>query len=208
MGNPWPVSSVVAKPVDQTIEQIGRRVAEVRRVRGLTHEQVSGRTGLSAPYLSRIEAGKRQPSIATLLSLAQAFEVELRDLIEGGTRGVAPGQVVRSADAPHLRGNGLRYRLMSSGSTDLEAIEVTVPATRSARRSYSHAGQEWIYVLSGRLRLTLGDTDLELDPGDAATFDAQTAHRLIALDGHDVELLLVAVAPRAGVFSSYVARAG
>jgi transcriptional regulator with XRE-family HTH domain len=195
-------------PVDQAIEQIGRRVAEVRRVRGLTHEQVSRRTGLSAPYLSRIEAGKRQPSIATLLSLAQALEVELGDLIDSDVRGVVPGQIVRAADGPQLRGNGLRYRLVSSGTTDLEAIEVTVPATRSTGRSYSHGGQEWIYVLSGRLRLTLGDEEVELESGDAATFDAQTPHRLIALDGCDVELLLVAVAPRVGVLSSYKSRAG
>jgi transcriptional regulator with XRE-family HTH domain len=196
--------AVVDEAVEQTLGDVGRRVAEARRTRGLTHEQVAALTGLSAPYLSRIETGKRQPSLATMLSLARVLKVDLGRLVDADDGEVS--QVVRGAHAREQRGNGLRFRVLSSGGSDFEAMKVTVPASRTGDTSYSHGGQEWIYVQSGRLQLTLGEREIDLDVGDAMTFDAQQPHRLTALDAEDVELLLVAVAPRSGLLSSYVAR--
>jgi quercetin dioxygenase-like cupin family protein len=82
-------------------------------------------------------------------------------------------------------------------------MRVVVPAGRLRGQRYEHAGEEWLYVLSGRLRLTLGDTEAELGPGDTAQFDARVPHRLAAGGDEDVELLLVAAPVAAPLFDSY-----
>ncbi|WP_245679184.1 cupin domain-containing protein [Actinomadura hibisca] len=114
--------------------------------------------------------------------------------------------VVRGAAAAEQRGNGLRYRLLSPADArgGIEAMRVVVAADRPRGPKYEHAGQEWLYVLSGRLRLTLGDTEAVLEAGDAAQFDARTPHCLASADDWDVELLMVAAPVAAPLFDSHV----
>ena len=86
----------------------------------------------------------------------------------------------------------------------MQPIRVTVPADRTGDEMYQHDGEEWLYVLSGTLRLALADQTQVLHPGDAAHFDARTPHRLSALDGHDAELILVACAGPRMLLDSYL----
>lgn len=150
---------------------------------------------------------ERQPSLAALLALARAFGLSVSELVDGGER---VGEVVaRGEEAHEQRGNGLRYQLLSprAGRGALEAMRVVVAADRPSGPLYEHSGEEWLYVLSGRLRLVLGDGQTELGPGDAAQFDARVPHRLAAASEEDVELLLVAAPSPSPLFDSYRRRA-
>jgi uncharacterized cupin superfamily protein len=80
---------------------------------------------------------------------------------------------------------------------------VVVPVDRPHGELYGHVGEEWLYVLSGRLRLVIGTTESELTVGDAAQFDASTPHRLFASGAEDAVLLLVAARVPAPLFTSY-----
>jgi quercetin dioxygenase-like cupin family protein len=71
-------------------------------------------------------------------------------------------------------------------------MKITVSHRRKGDEQYQHEGEEWVYVLAGRLRITIAGEDCDLEPGDAAHFDSRQPHRLTALGGRDAELILVA----------------
>jgi len=153
---------------------------------------------LSKAFLSRLESGGRQASIAAVLTLARVFNVSLAALFESPLA-TEPCVVVRGADAAAKSVNGLKYAPLSNAERfyNLQPIKVTVPVSRTGDEHYHHEGEEWIYVLSGRLTLSLAGKTYDLMPGDAAHFDSRLPHRLIARGKKDAEVLVVA-SPVAG----------
>lgn len=192
--------------LDPGLTALPARIRRLRLQRGLTLERLAEETELSKGYLGRLEAGERTPSLAALLTLGRAFGTSVAELV--GEPDAVSEVVVRGDSALEQRGNGLRYQPLSPGAGvgALEAMRVVVPADRPEGRMYQHSGAEWLYVLSGRLRLALDDTELRLGPGDAAQFDARRPHRLAA-DGADDAVVLVVAAPApAPLFDSYLRR--
>ena len=192
--------------VDRGLSGLPARLRRLRRERGWTLEQLAAATDLSKAYIARLESGDRQPSLAALMMLAQAFGLSVSQILD--EESPPDDVVVRAGTFTERRGNGLIYRALSPAASrgGLQAMQVTVPASRAAQGDmYQHAGEEWLYVVSGRLGLSLGAADLELEAGEAAQFNATIPHRLVALGGDDVELLLVAAPVSGPVFSSYQA---
>ena len=187
------------------MSRLGARLRDLRTGRGWTQDDLARRTGLSKSYLSRIEDGERQPSLASLLSLAQAYGIALASLFTEPTQEKRPGAVLRAASLPLQEGNGLSYTPLSSleRTANMQPIRVTVSARREGGEMYVHDGEEWLYVLSGTLNLALADENHVLHPGDTAHFDARVPHRLSALNGIDAELILVACASPRTLLGSY-----
>ncbi len=184
---------------------IGSRLRTLRRERGWRLEDLAERTGLSKAYLSRLESGERQPSLTALFGMARAYGVSFSALFEPEpeTQSLA---VVR-ADEDHVqRGNGLLYSKLSNGSMtfNLRPLKIVVPADRAGDTLYKHEGEQWLYVLSGRLCLELADEEIVLGSGDAAHFDAENPHKLSALDGREAEVILVACAVPYLLLKSYL----
>lgn len=154
---------------------------------------------LSAAQLSRLESGARQPSLAALLNIAAGLGVPVGELLgEPGAPG--SGTVVRGDEAPVYEGEGLRFQPLvpEAGPEGLAAVRVIFPAGRVEPEHHRHEGEEWLYVLSGLLRLTLGGEATVLEPGDAASFGGRLPHTFEVLGNEDVEVLLVACAHREG----------
>jgi transcriptional regulator with XRE-family HTH domain len=171
----------------------GARLRELRLRRGWTLEELACRGSLSKAFLSRLESGSRQASIAAALTLARIFNVSLAALFESQLA-TEPCVLIRSADAVEKKINGLKYVPLSNAGRffNLQPIKVTVPVLRRGNEHYHHDGEEWIYVLSGALTLSLAGKTYDLKPGDAAHFDSRLPHRLIAKGNRDAEVLLVA----------------
>ena len=182
------------------VSQLGARLRDRRTGRGWTLDELARRAGLSKSYLSRIEDGDRQPSLASLLSLAQAYGVPLASLFAAPADGRAEEApsctVLRARSLPPQQGNGLTLTPLSrpGGAARMQPVRVTVSARREGDDRVRHDGEEWLLVLSGTLSLALDDDLHVLRPGDSAHFDARRPHRLSALDGRDAELILVACA--------------
>ena len=199
------MTAVADKLTQGEMSHLGVRLRDLRMGRGWTQDELARRAGLSKSYLSRIEDGERQPSLASLLSLAQAYGLPLASLFAAPTEESRHGTVLCGGSLPPQEGNGLTYIPLSrpKRAANMQPIRVTVPAGREGGEMYQHDGEEWLYVLSGTLRLALADEAHTLHPGDTAHFDARVPHRLSALDGHDAELILVAcAAPR--ILDSYL----
>jgi transcriptional regulator with XRE-family HTH domain len=171
----------------------GARLRQLRLQRGWTLEELACRSRLSKAFLSRLESGGRQASIAAALTLAGIFNVSLASLFESALA-AEPCVIVRGADARMKSLNGLKYAPLSNAGRffNLQPIKVTVPLSRRGHEHYHHDGEEWIYVLSGGLTLSLAGKGYDLEPGDAAHFDSRLPHRLIARGDRDAEVLLVA----------------
>lgn len=185
--------TVMPDQIECQLSSFGARLRELRRHRGWTLQELACRGGFSKAFLSRLESGDRQASIAAVLTLARIFGVSLSALFESQLA-TEPCVIVRGADAVEKRINGLKYVPLSNSGrfSNLQPIKVTVPALRRGNEHYHHDGEEWIYLLSGALTLSLAGKTYDLAPGDAAHFDSRLPHRLIAGGGRNAEVLLVA----------------
>lgn len=181
-------------PVGSLLTSIGDCLRAAREQQGLTLEQTAELSGISKSHLSRLESSERQPSVASLLALSTAFGVPVGALF-GETQGATPLNV-SSPDEPRRESNGLTIATCSgyAGSSVIDALRVSVSPERPAPAPTRHPGEEWLYVLSGNLRLEYDGESHLLGAGTAAHFNAELPHRLGA-EGSVAEVLLVAAKP-------------
>ena len=167
------------------LADVGPRLRRLRTQRGVTLTALAATTGISKSTLSRLESGQRKPSLELLLPIAEAHGVPLDDLV----------------GAPELGDPRIRLRPKSRKGrvvvplTDqaggLHAWKVVIPPEPGEPELRIHHGYEWLCVLSGRMRLILGEHDITMGPGEAAEFDTQLPH-WFGPDGEEpVELLSI-----------------
>ena len=181
--------------LEQVLTSIAATLREERTRSGLTLEALAQRADLSVPHLSRLESGERQPSVGALLALSRALGISMSALL--GERRAAPAIATYTLDEPTHEANGLTIAPCSGfpGSTTLEALRIRISPDREPPMPARHRGEEWVYVVQGRLRLEFDDQVHELPAGTSAHFDANRAHRLAALDGEAEVLVVAADAP-------------
>jgi|SRR5579862_2661181 len=186
----------IERPLGRVLASLGSQLKTLRTQRGWTLEKLSSLSKLSEPYLSRLESGSRQPSLAALITLARVYDIALRTLLEGDGQTMAPCKII-SANTETRIANGLAYRPVSAGSslTGFQAVEIRVPANRRETGFNAHEGEEWLYVISGALNLMFEHEQHALRPRDAAHFDARLPHRLAATGRRDAVILLVTADP-------------
>ena len=153
-----------------TLDLVGPRLKRVRSQRGVTLHDLSERTGISKSTLSRLENGQRRPSLELLLPLAQAYRIPLDDLV--GAPEVGDPRIRLKPRRVH----GRTVLPLTRQPNGVQAWKIVIPAHQSTPQPRSHDGYEWLYVLSGRMRLVLGAQDLVLGVGEAAEFDTQVPH--------------------------------
>lgn len=179
--------------IRRQLASFGARLKELRLRRGWTLQELAARSALSRAFLSRLESGGRQASIAAALTLSRIFDVSLASLFDSPSL-ESPCVIVRASAADEKTANGLTYAPLSRAgrSFNLQPLRVRVSPGRRGNEHYHHDGEEWIYVLAGRLTLSLAGATHDLERGDAAHFDSRLPHRLIARGKRDAEVLVVA----------------
>ncbi len=164
--------------------RIGARLRAVRSARSVTLAALGAATGISASTISRLESGKRQPNLELLIPLAAALEVTIDEL---ATDSVPDPRVA----GRHEHRPGRTMELLSRESSPMQTVRMTLRPTPEEISLRTHEGFEWVYVLSGRLRLLLGDHDLVLAEGEAAEFATRVPHWLGCADDEPVELMCI-----------------
>ncbi|MEU1392258.1 MULTISPECIES: XRE family transcriptional regulator [unclassified Nonomuraea] len=173
--------------MDEVLGAVGPRLRALRRHRGITLAELATTTGVSESTLSRLESGQRRATLELLLPLARVYDVPLDDLV-GAPRTGDP----RIHLKPITR-FGMTFVPLSRRPGGVHAFKMIIPARPGPLEPtpQTHDGFEWLYVLTGRLRLVLGDRDLTLPVGEAAEFDTSMPHWLGSADGGTVELLIL-----------------
>jgi transcriptional regulator with XRE-family HTH domain len=169
--------------ITSVLAGVGVRLREARARRGLTLTELAAATGISKSTLSRLESGQRKPSLELLLPIAQAHRIPLDELV-GAPEVGDPRMRLR----PQKR-NGRVVVALTQNPTGAQAWKVLIPPERKAPVLRSHEGNEWLYVLSGELRLLLGGHDITMRPGEVAEFDTSVPHWFGAAGDHPVEIL-------------------
>ncbi|MCG5213194.1 XRE family transcriptional regulator [Streptosporangium sp. KLBMP 9127] len=177
----------MSEDMDDVLDAVGPRLRALRKRRGITLADLSASTGISESTLSRLESGGRRPNLELLLPLARTYDVPLDDLV-GAPRTGDPRIHLRP-----IHRHGMTFIPLTRRAGGLQAYKMLIPSRPEPAEPtpQTHGGYEWVYVLTGRLRLLIGDRDLILPAGEAAEFDTALPHWLGSGDGHAVELLVL-----------------
>ena len=177
------------KAKDENVDaRVRRRLRELRTARGLTLEQVSGRANIDVSTLSRLESGKRRLALDHIPALASALGVSADELL-----GAPPAQDPRIRSRPRrFQGMTMWPLTRRAPASGLHAFKIVIDASRTVPPAELrvHEGNDWLYVLEGRLRLLLGEDDLVVEPGEAVEFSTWTPHWFGAVDG-PVEAIMI-----------------
>jgi transcriptional regulator with XRE-family HTH domain len=170
--------------VSNELDQVGPRLRAARRVRGWTLGELAEIADMSASTLSRLESGKRQASLELLLPLTRQLGIRIDDLVRAET----PDPRVRR---PVVDRGGLVIAPLAPEGSPIHTYRITFPPMETVPELRVHDGYEWLYVLSGRLRLRLGEQDLILSRGEAAEFDTRTPHAISAAGSRPAVVLSI-----------------
>ncbi|MUL41969.1 helix-turn-helix transcriptional regulator [Streptomonospora sp. PA3] len=177
----------MSEEFEAVLGAIGPRLRELRRRSGATLAALSETTGIPVSTLSRLESGHRKPGLELLLPLARAYQLPLDDLVGAPASGDP-----RVYPRPFTR-NGMTVVPLSRNPGGLQAFKQILPAGPDDPDPdpRSHEGYHWLYVLSGRLRLVLGDRDIVLSVGEVAEFDTHLPHWFGNAEPRPVEFLSI-----------------
>ncbi|WP_286177736.1 XRE family transcriptional regulator [Arthrobacter sp. SLBN-53] len=174
-----------ANSVDETVR---RRLKDLRTRQGLTLQDVAGRANIDVSTLSRLESGKRRLALDHLPRLATALAVSTDELLRE-----PESEDPRVRGSSHTRHGVTYWPLTREGAVGgRHTFKVRISSRRSTPPTElpTHEGQEWMYILSGRLRLVLGERDFIIKPGEAVQFSTWTPHWFGTVDG-PVEAIMI-----------------
>jgi transcriptional regulator with XRE-family HTH domain len=182
--------------------EIGAEVRKLRKELDLTVAELGAAAGISTGMLSKIETGSISPSLATLDSLASALNVPISRLFKEREERrdcsfVKNGQGVRI----ERRGTkaGHMYNLLGhslGGTIGVEPYLITLKSNAVAYTDFRHAGVEFIYMLTGKVRYRHADRSYAMEPGDALFFDAAARHGPEELIEAPMTYLSIIIYPR------------
>ncbi|BCY14832.1 helix-turn-helix domain-containing protein [Actinoplanes sp. L3-i22] len=159
----------------ELLDGIGPRLRRIRQDRGLTLDDLATATGLSVSTLSRLESGKRRPTLDLLIPLARTHRLALDHLIGAPNTGDPRAHLTPHRTEPRT-GNPSVVVPLTTYPGRLQVFKQILGTGRDEPRLVSHPGHAWFYVLSGQVRLLLDDREQLLGPGDTAEFDTAEPH--------------------------------
>jgi len=143
----------------------------------LTLTELSKRTGLSVPFLSQVEKGIKGLSLTSLKSIAEGLDVSMNYFLDTHDQ----DERVRSIDDLHyfsIDGSKIRYARLGSTSKDreLEPLYVVIPPKFDSTEISKHPGEEFFFILKGRLTVLVGKKTYHLGPGNTIHYKSGLRH--------------------------------
>lgn len=170
--------------VDNIEAVVRTRLRALRKTLGLSLDELAARTNLSGSTISRIETGKRTISLDVLVPLATALQIDLDSLFD-----VHHDEDVVIRPNPQY-GTGHTSWLLSRPTSNSVLLRMRLEPQRHKPELRVHPGHDWFYVLEGRVRLYLGDRQIDVEAGEAAEFATMTPHAL-AVSAEPAEVMML-----------------
>jgi len=176
---------------------IGEHIRRLRLKRHVSVRAFAAQTGFSASFISQLENGQVSPSLGSLQKIAETLGVTLGEFFAATASEAEEDLIVRPSDRRRLDSTWTDAHLEALGSMTrsrrLEPVlAVFGPGGKSGKHLHSHSREEFAFVVRGRVRLTLGDEESDLGPGDAVTLPAHSPHRWENRGRETVEVLMIA----------------
>jgi transcriptional regulator with XRE-family HTH domain len=202
--------------------ELGAKLKEIRRSRGVTLQQIADQTGLSKSFVSQIETGAANPSIGSLKKITDVLGVPLGALFTNAENGssdapaisngfatgasTASGVVDPGGEVRVVRRNrrkvliepgkkGKMYLLTPDLQRKLEVILGEEEPGNADEEWYSHIGEECGFVLEGRYEVSVGDRVFVLEAGDSIYFPSHVPHKTRVLGDEPVKTIWVITPP-------------
>ena len=184
--------------MNEQIKQIAERLAGLREVLEITPEEMANVCNISKEEYLRLETGTVDISVSLLHQIASNYGVELTALMFGAEPTMSAYFITRKGKGISVeRTKVYKYQSLAAGFSKRKAdpFMVTVSPKQNDEPVYlnSHAGQEYNYVISGRLLLQINGKDLILEAGDSIYFNSELPHGMKALDGKEVCFLAMII---------------
>jgi transcriptional regulator with XRE-family HTH domain len=192
------------KDMDRSGEglKIGRAVKELRHKKQITLQDLAAKTGIPKTILDEIESGDVVPPVATLLKLAKAFNVGMASFFEEETADMKisvtrSGERVKIRRRPHHHHEGevdYIYESLETHKADkhMEPLLVEFQPVDTGEMVFTnHEGEEFIFVIEGRLEFRTDDRVERLEPGDTIYFESDINHGFRSLDGKPAKAIAV-----------------
>jgi transcriptional regulator with XRE-family HTH domain len=176
--------------------ELGERLRAIRMLRRKTLKEVAGAAGLSESFLSQLERGRTNATIATLQRLSTALGIEVSDLFAASTQ--RPSVLRR--DARDFVAWGLLGRKALLTPKPFHSLEVVVarfePGGSTGDEPYTHGdSEELLVVVQGRVHVQLGDEVYDVAEGDSVHYESSTPHRVANVGDEPAEVLFVISPP-------------
>jgi transcriptional regulator with XRE-family HTH domain len=182
--------------MEPKIADIARRIRSLREDAEFTAEEMADAAGLTVAEYAELEAGESDFSFTVLYRCAEKCGVDIVDLLTGEGPHLTGYSLVRSGSGLSMkRRAGFEYRHLAPNFRDklAETFFVTAPYSEAEQAEpihlSQHEGQEFDYIVSGRLRFAYEDHTEELAPGDALYYDSGRGHGMIAVGGEPCTFL-------------------
>lgn len=164
-------------------KELGQKIRDIRKARGITLDVLTMRTGLSTGYLSKIERGLNSPPIATLSRIASSLGIKLSHFFEAYEEDPKIS-IVRPSERKSLTRQGQSYGYYYETLAHMrqnklmEPFVIRLTANPSDKRMFVHSGEEMLFLLQGEIVMTFGDHQYEItETGTCIYIDASTPHR-------------------------------
>ena len=184
--------------MEESIKQIGQRLHGLREVLDIPVEEIAQLCGISVEHYLRIEAGEADPSVYRLSKISKRYGIALDVLLFGEEPRMSSYFLTRRDQGLRVeRRQDYQYQSLGSGfrGRKVDPFMTTVNPLPDGENYHknSHEGQEFDYIVEGRMELTIGEKVLTLAEGDSIYFDATQPHCMRALDGKPVKFLVVVI---------------
>lgn len=181
-------------PARKKSEPIGKRLMKLRRKQGLTLKNLANETGLNTKYISQIEKGEVIPPVAVILQLSRSLEIDSSILLKEEKRMTGKQKV----QDYQKRTEDYTYRTLTPEAKHkhLKAFKIFIdPKSDHKGISYQHLGEEFIYVIRGKIEVTVGENKNILKSGDSLHFNSSLVHILRNISAEKADLLVVLYTP-------------
>ena len=162
---------------------LGGKIRELRLKRRMTLKDISERTGFSTALLSQIENNIVSPPISTLWKIAQALDAKLAYFFQQSPIEQQDYFIVRGGQGKPVFRQESRYSItyFSLGygkeGRKMDPFLIEFSGREEPTEPLGHEGEEFLYVLKGRVELTYGDKTITLEEGDAIYYDSRVMHK-------------------------------
>ncbi len=179
--------------MEQAYKEIAPRLAGLRDAMGMSVQEMADKLGTEAEKVAAYESGNVEIPVSYLFKVAQECGIDLTVLISGGEAHLRQYSLVRQGEGLAVeRRKDYDYKSLAYRFTGrrMEPFLIRVPPKDADQvHTASHPGQEFIYMLQGRLEITLDGHAEILAPGDSLYFNSETPHGLRALDGAEAQFI-------------------
>lgn len=180
--------------------KVGEKIKELRLEKEISLQELSMRTGFSSAILSQIENHLVSPPLGILLKIAKALDVEMGYFLGKGDE--VPYVIVRKNERKSTSRvaskegvkYGYSYQSLAYDKKNRHMepfIVILEPATIKDRHAYNHEGEEFLFVLEGKMEVTLGDYIDILEEGDSIYYDSKIPHRVQCVEDKETKILAV-----------------